>query len=236
MKTTLYHSRGRTRFVMAVGAGWAIALMRLTAADEPPAATAPAPAPAASTTPAPPGTWFVFSPPKDEEVLAPTSRTKLLNLAKSFLVRDNPDLQSRLQKADNPFYVKQPPPPAPVAAGNSTSTSSVGPAQPVVQPKVTDEDRLQTFADKLQPTGMIEGAGKSLVTYSGIGGGTIEVGQPFTVTVPPDTTPVSVVIVDANETSCTLKLNSATLPVIYFAKSAGASHPPSSTSPTQPKP
>jgi len=74
------------------------------------------------------------------------------------------------------------------------------------------------------------------VTFDGSGGGTLEVGQSFSVTVQPDPTPVNVVIFDANDSSCILKLGTTTLPVPYFSKTSGASHPPSSTSPSSPKP
>jgi len=228
MKRFYFYLRPVARWLVAVVAMGAT-LARLAAADEPAAAPAPA-APAAAAT----GTWYIFSPPKEDEVLEPQLRVKLLTLAKVFLVRDKPEVLAHLNTAENPFYVKPPPPPStPVANTNSSSST---PAEPAAPTALSDEDKLKAVADKLQPTGMIEGAGKRLVTYAGLGGGTIEVGQSFTATVPPDlATLLNISIVDANENQCVLKLNNITLPVDYYSKPTGASHSPSSTSPSQSK-
>jgi len=223
MKRYLQPGRLGARFLLATVA----TVARLSAADE------PAPAAPAAPAAAPVGSWFVFSPPKDDEVLAPQSRIKLLALSKVFLERDKPDLLARLKTADNPFFGKAPPPPTPVAS-NTTNTGST-PTEPAAPPKMSDEDKLKAVAEKLEPTGMIEGAGKRLVTLSG--GGAIEVGQSFTATVPPDlTTVLTISIIDANENECVLKLNGTTLQASYVSKPTGAARPPTSPTSSQPKP
>jgi len=222
MNRLLHPWRLRARILLVAGA----ACSRLAAADEPaaPASGTPAPAPA--------GSWFVFSPPKDDEVLPPQSRTKMLSLAKTFMERANPSLLDHLNAADNPFYAKAPPPPTPVAV--NTTTSGPTPAEPAAPVQVTDEDKLKAIGEKLQPTGLLESGATRLVTLSG--GGTLAVGQSFTATVPPENAVLNISLIDANDNECVLKLNSTTLSVSYVSKPVGGSHPPSPTSPSQPKP
>ncbi|HVU38404.1 MAG TPA: hypothetical protein VHC95_08725 [Opitutales bacterium] len=224
-----FHSnlRDLVRGLLALAAGGVLFAQTAVAADAPDAAPAPAPAKAAAGGGT---TWYVFSPPKDSnEVLAANLRLKLLTLTKAFIDRDRPELRTRLISADNPFYIKQAPP-EPVAAPAAT-----GPAQPAPPPKLTDEDRLKAVGDTLQPTGILEGAGKRVVTFSGSGGGTIEVGQSFSVTIQPDPAPVSIQLVDANDTSCVLKLNNTTVSISYVSKTSGAGHAPPSSTSSQPK-
>lgn len=229
MKTHTASWRCCASLLLALAAGLALVPVRLVAADEP----APAPPPP-KPAPAPAGAWFVFSPPSNaDEVLAAASRVKMLTLAKAFLDRNAPDLQSRLKAAENPFYAKLSLPPeslVPAANSEPTATSSA-PAGP---PKMSDEDKLKTIGDNLQPTGILEGAGKRLVTFAGNRGGQLEVGQSFSSIVPPDTTPVTIILLDANDNSCVLKLNNTTVTVNYISKPSGASHS-SAPSSTQPK-
>ncbi len=221
--------RGARCLLMAVGAS--LALARASAADAPDAA---APAPAPKPPPAA-GTWFVFSPPANaDEVLASASRVKMLAIAKTFLERDQPELHARLKAADNPFYAKQAAPPEPIVAANATTSAPATPAGP---PKMSDEDKLRAVGEKLQPTGILEAGNRRLVAFSGNGGGTIDVGSSFTFSLPPDLTPVSVLLLDANDTSCTLKLNTTTVTISYVLKTSGAARQPaSSPPPSQPKP
>ncbi len=228
MKRFHLYRRPKARLLIAIVVALGTTLARATAADEP---AAPAPAPGAPAA-APTGTWYVFSPPKEDEVLDPQSRIKLLNLTKVFLERNKPDLLAHLNSAENPFFAKPPPPP-PTPEVASTTTSNAASSEPAAPTKLSDEDRLKAIAEKLQPTGMIEGAQTRLVTLSS--GGTIEVGQSFTANVPPDLTVLNITLVDANENECVLKLNSTTLPVSYVSKPIGASRSPSSNSPPQPK-
>jgi hypothetical protein len=105
MKTFSILPRFR-RLIPGVAAALAAGLIlgaRLVAAD----------APADSA-----GTWYVFTPPKDGEVVAAGKRAKLLAIAKTFVDRDNPDLLAKLTTATNPFYLDLPSPPAAAVVGN----------------------------------------------------------------------------------------------------------------------
>ncbi len=194
------------------------------AAPAAPAATAAAPASTGSA-------WNILPPPKEGEVLTMTSRVKMLNATKTFLDRSQPDLEKRLAVLDNPFYAKAAPPPTPVAAAPTEATSTA-PAQPVGPPKITDDDRLKTVSEGFRPTGMLEGNGVRVVQFAGSGGGQLQVGQSFSATLKNEGITVTVQLVDANENSCVLKLNNATLTVDYFAKNSSAAPPPSPSSTT----
>lgn len=229
MKTHFSFWRAGARLNLVVVLGLGLAWTRLSAADAPDAA-APAPKPA---TPPAAGMWFVFAPPANaEEVLAAANRVKMLTVAKTFLERDLPELHTRLKAAENPFYAKQAPPPEPVVP----ATASTGPAQPAEPPKLGEEEKLKAVGEKLQPTGILEAGNRRLVAYSGNGGGTIDVGTSFTVSIPPDLTPVSIQLVDANDTSCALKLNNTIVTVNYVLKTSSPARQPVSPSPSQPKP
>jgi len=214
----------KTKFMRAFflrGAGCAAAALAagvlfcapVLAADSPTDAAA-APAPAAPPPP-PAGTWFVFSPPKADVVLPSAMREKMLSVAKSTIDRSNPALLAKLQAADNPFYLKLVAPvetPSDSQSGNNSAT----PTPPPV-PKLTDDDRLKLVAAQLKPSGILEGGGRRLVQT---GSGSIEVGKSFTVTFPNDAAPSEIQLIDATDSSCTLKLHDATLDVDYVSNAS----------------
>jgi len=161
------------RLVRWTVAGWAMAITaRLVAADAPADGAPPAPAPAAP----PSGTWYVFSPPKEGEVVPIALRVKLLGVVKTFIERDNPVMLSKLTLVDNPFYLKLPPP---AVAATSTAT---GPAEPLTPPRLTDEDKLRQVATALKPTGLIEAGKVRIITFAARD--PIQVGQSFPVPFP----------------------------------------------------
>lgn len=211
----------RTMAGLAMGA---LAGVQLQAAD----ATAPA-APAA-TTPAPAGTWYVFSPPKEGEVVTSALRVKLLTAAKTFVERDNPTLLAMLTSADNPFYLKLPPPPV-ATVSNSTTGASAEPAGP---PKLSDDDKLKQVADAVKPTGMVAAGNIRLVTFAKRDA--VQVGQSFNVQFPNESTITTILVVDANDSSCVLKLGNATLSADYVsnASAAPAARPATPAAPAAP--
>jgi hypothetical protein len=205
-----------SRLVRWTAASLAVGVLlgaRLLAAD------APADAAAAPATPATPpaGTWYVFSPPKEGEVVSSVMRVKLLTVANSFTERDHPDLLTRLTATDDPFYLKLPPPPTPVAGGTSAANAAPPP------PKLTDEDKLKQVADAVMPTGLIETASVRLVTFAHRDA--VEVGQSFPVPFPNDPAPSVIQVIDANDTSCLLKLGNTTFSADFVSNTSASPAP-----------
>ncbi len=233
MKHFLNHDRFRR--LVRWTAGWVVAVglgVRLLAADVPTDAAAPAPAPGAPAA-ASAGTSSVFSPPKEGEVVALILRTKLLNVADTFIERDNPGLLAKLTTADDPFYAKLPPPPAAEVTPGTGAGSAATPPPP---PKLTDADRLQQVAAAAMPTGLIEAANVRLVTFAKRD--PVQVGQSFSVQFPDEAAPAMIQVVDADESSCVLKLGDTTLSAEYVANASAApaprpAAPASSTSQTK---
>jgi hypothetical protein len=192
---------------------------RLLAADAPTDAAAPAPAPGAPAAGSS-GTSSVFAPPKEGEVVAIVLRLKLLNVAKTFVQRDNPDLLARLTTADDPFYAKLPPPPAPEMAPGTTAAGNSATSAP---PKLTDEDKLAQVAAAVIPTGVIETSNIRLVTFAKRD--PVQVGQSFAVQFPNETAPSVIQVVDANDSSCVLKLGDTTLSADFVDNPSAAAGP-----------
>jgi hypothetical protein len=194
----------------------------LRAADAPADGPAPAAAPAA----APAGAGYVFSPPKEGEVVALAMRVKLLSVVKTIVERDNPALLAKLTSAENPFYLKLAPPPTP-----TSSSAATGPAEPPPPPKLTDEDKLKQVAAALKPTGLIEAGSIRLVTFASRDA--IQVGQSFPVPFPNESAPSVIQVIDANESSCLLKLGDTTYSADFVSNASAtpASHPAPAASP-----
>lgn len=218
MKNFLQHSRWRRLFrwtAAGLAAGFGVAAL-LWAADSPTDAPAPAPgAPAAAS----PGTSSVFPPPKEGEVVAAAMRSKLLTVAKTFIERDNPGLLAKLTTAADPFYPNLPPPPTP----SVMSGASGKPVEPPPPPKLTDEDKLAQVAAAAMPTGLIETATVRLVTFAKRD--PVQVGQSFPVQFPNESTPSVIQVIDANETSCVLKLGDTTLSADFVANASATPAP-----------
>jgi len=224
MKTFSSKQRRTCWFQNAAAAFVAFVLLgaRVVAADAAPDAGT---APPAATAPAAPatGTAYLFAPPPEGQVLSPINRTKLLAAVKAFIERDNPQLLAKLHALDNPFFKKLPPPPEPLINSPNSSNTANTPAPP---PKLTDEDKLKMVATALKPTGLMEAAKQRLVTFAKRD--PLNVGDSFPVPFPNETTPTTVQLIDANDTSCVLKIGTTTLSVDFEA-SAPASHAPATT-------
>ena len=200
----------RTMTGLAMGA---LVGARLLAAD------AAAPAAPAATTPPPAGTWYVFSPPKEGEVVTSALRVKLLTATKTFVERDNPTLLAMLTSADNPFYLKLPPPPAATVSNAATGTAT----EPAGPPKVTDDDKLKQVAAAVKPTGMVAAGNIRLVTFASHE--TVQVGQSFNVQFPNESTVTTIQVIDANDSSCVFKLGNATLSADYVSNASATPAP-----------
>jgi hypothetical protein len=219
MKTFSILPRFR-RLIPGVAAALAAGLIlgaRLVAAD----------APADSA-----GTWYVFTPPKDGEVVAAGKRAKLLAIAKTFVDRDNPDLLAKLTTATNPFYLDLPSPPAAAVVGNQGNNQNT-PSAPPPPTKLTDSDKLLQIAAAVKPTGMIEVGSIRLITFAARD--PVQVGQSFPVQFPNESSQSEVEVVDCTDNSCVFKLGNATLSADFISnasptppdRSSGA--PPSET-------
>jgi hypothetical protein len=210
MKTSLL----LRRYILPLTCVTAVMGVRLTAADAAPDAGT---APAASTAPAAPvtGTSYLFAAPPEGQVLTPGNRVKLLTAVKTFIVRDNPAELAKLQSLDNPFYKKLPPAPEPVAASTGNSTTTANSNTPPAPAKLTDDDKLKMVAAALKPTGLMEAANQRLVTFASRD--PLNVGDSFPVPFPNEATATTIQLIDANDTSCVLKIGSSTLSVDYAA-------------------
>ncbi len=209
-----------------VVAGLLAAAGALSAADAPTDSAPPPPPP-----PPPPssGSWYVFSPPKDGEVLSLSLREKLLAVIKTFLDRTNSDQLPHLKDAPNPFFPKLPPAPVASAAPASTAASSSTPAAPA---RLSIADQLQQVADQLKPSGpLIAGQNRLIILSSG---GTLAVGQTILVTFPGESVPVGILLQDVSADTFTLKSGNTSKAFPYVAKeSASHSNSPTTTPETK---
>jgi len=209
-------------------AGWLIGAIALRAADAPADAAAappPPPPPAPST-----GTWYIFSPPKDGEVLMTPMREKLLTAVKSINDRSNAEQFNKVKNSPNPFYPKMAPPVEATAPAAGTAPST---AAPTATPQITPEDKLQQVADQLKPSGaLIVGPNNRLISIAS--GDTLALGQSIQVTFPGDSGPTGVILQAVTADNFTLKLGDTTKTFPYYAKE-NVPHPLSSPTPSQPK-
>jgi hypothetical protein len=168
----------------------------------------------------------LLSAPKEGEVLSIADREKLLASVDKSLNRANPDLETRLKVADNPFVIKQPPPPV------NESATSAAPTAPVAV-RMSDADKLKEVADELHASGVL---GNYLISAFK----PLQAGQYIDKVFTNETAPTRILLKSVSGTSYVLQLNGTQLSFEFFSQpisgatnNASSANSPSSSTPAQ---